>query len=72
MADRKVRVRLRTSVAAPTWSWAAGEIVGMPVAQAREWCRIGYAEPVDPLDEPETAEAKPTAEQAVRRRKRKS
>ncbi len=49
-----MKVRILTSIASATWSYAPGEIVDMPDQQAKIWIKSGLAAPVKEQG-PETA-----------------
>lgn len=42
-----MKVRILTSIASATWSYAPGEIVDMPEKQAKTWIKSGLAAPVE-------------------------
>jgi len=42
-----MKVRVLTSIASATWSYAPGEIANMPEEQAKTWIKSGLAAPVE-------------------------
>ena len=64
----KKRVKMLTSMAAPDWSVAPGEIMEVTAEVADAWAKAGIAQLVD-KDDVETAAVK-APEKAVKRRKK--
>lgn len=42
-----MKVKILTSIASATWSYAPGDIVDMPDKQAKTWIKSGLAAPVE-------------------------
>lgn len=57
-----MKVRLRTSVAGPGFSYAADEVADVDDATGRAWCAGGQAEPVEAT---EVRRRRPAGEQAI-------
>lgn len=54
-----MKVKVLTSIASATWSYAPGEIVDMPDDQAKTWIKSGLAAPIETGPEVETAMLEP-------------